>query len=60
MKLSFYFDIYPWSKPTDNFYASTMKDTKPNSAKRYRVDVEVDDPAQPDEIVNAQPIEVIE
>lgn len=60
MKLSFYFDIYPWTKPGTHIYASTSYNPKDSNAKRYRVDFEVPDPAQPDEIINVQPIEVTE
>lgn len=60
MQLSFYFDIYPWTKAGDVIYASTIKEAKSTQSKRYRVDVEIPDPAQPDEIISAQPIEVTE
>lgn len=60
MKLSLYFDIYPWTKSTDVIYTSSIKDAKSHGAKRYRVDIEIDDPAQPDKIISAQPTKVSE
>jgi len=60
MKLSFYFDVYPWTKETDIVYARTGVDSEKHSgAKRYRVDVEVEDPCQPDEIIQGTVKEVI-
>lgn len=60
MKLSFYFDVYPWTKSSDVIYTSTLVERKQASATRYRIDIEIDDPAQPDKIVKAKPIEVTE
>lgn len=60
MKLSFYIDIYPWTKLNDAIYASTLVERKQASATRYRVDIEIPDPAKPDKIISAQPIEVTE
>lgn len=60
MQLSFYFDIYPWTKQSDAIYASTLVERKQASATRYRIDITVDDPAQPDKIISATPTKVTE
>ena len=60
MNLSFYFDIYPWTKENDTIYASTLKEAKPSNSIRYRIDVLVPDPAKPDVIIPVQPIEITE
>lgn len=57
MKLSFYFDIYPWTKPNETIYASTSYEHKHSNVKRYRIDVEIPDPAEPDEIIKTNAIE---
>ena len=56
MKLSFYFDLWPGTKASDTIYASTRADVKPIHTTRYRIDVEIKDPADPDEVINTKAI----
>lgn len=56
MKLSFYFDVYPWTKEYEVIYASTSIGNKLSDATRYRIDVEIKDPADPNEVINTQAI----
>ena len=60
MKFSFYFDVYPWTKETDVIYLSTHMNTKSEHAIRYRFDVQVKDPAEPDIIIPIQAVKVID
>jgi hypothetical protein len=53
MKLSIYFDVYPWTKPEDIWpmarnTASTM--TLSPGGKRYKVEVEVPDPIEAESV----------
>jgi hypothetical protein len=59
MKLTFYFDVYPWSNPDlpGGIVASTNPIAKPTGAKRYAVVVEIPDPRQPDAILRGELID---
>lgn len=58
MKIEFYFDVYPWTKPESIYPMVQNPSEKPRGAKRYKIEVEISDPAQPDEIITSQAIEV--
>ena len=53
MRLSFYFDTYPGMDPKF-VYASTNPSSKIDGWKRYRFDVTIPDPNEPDEIAIAK------
>lgn len=53
MKLSIYFDVYSWTTQ-DNIWFQSIPADKPSNCKRYRVDVEIPDPKQPDVIMEAE------
>ena len=59
MKISFYFDVYPYSK-SDEIYTVNRSQLMPkySNAKRYQIDVEIADPTDVDEVINAEAIEV--
>ena len=54
MKLSIYLDTYQWSRELKDFSVSLIPYKKSDiQAKRYRIDVEIPDPAEPDAVINA-------
>jgi hypothetical protein len=60
MKLSIYFDVESWMSRPEHFHPFTKPSTnKSKTAKRYRIDVEIEDPKQPDVIVESEAIEEI-
>lgn len=60
MKVSIYFDIYTWSTPENIHPTTKPSESKLNGATRYRVDVDIPDPAKPDEIISGKIDEVID
>ena len=58
MKLSIYFDVEPWMKPENIISFTVPYSEKSSSAKRYRVDVEIPDPVQPDVVIPGEAVEV--
>lgn len=50
MKITFYFDVHP-GVPTKYIWANTEPDFKAAGSKRYKVEVEIDDPAEPDKVL---------
>lgn len=56
MKVSIYFDVYPWtSSPEEIFPFTKAQSVKlDDSVTRYRVDVEIPDPGQPDAVIHAE------
>jgi len=53
MKVTFYFDVFSWSKP-GNVFASVDPSPKAEGCRRYRVDVEVPDPGDPDVVIEGK------
>lgn len=61
MKLSIYFDVESWMSKPEHFYLFTdSSNHKSKTAIRYRVDVEIEDPKQPDIVVEASAVEEID
>jgi len=56
MKIVFYFDVQPYTKP-ENIFVSISPYEKMPGAKRYKVELEIPDPAMPDETIQAEAIE---
>lgn len=57
MILNIYFDVYPWTTQ-ENIYFQNIPADKPSNAKRYRVDIEIADPKDPDEVFEAEAKEI--
>ena len=57
MKVIVYFDVFPWTKATDIFPTIKPCDKLPG-ATRYKIVVEIPDPAKPDHEIKAIPEEV--
>lgn len=53
MKLSVYFDVFPWTTQ-ENIYFQNIPADKPMNGTRYRVDVEIPDPKNPDVIIEGE------
>ncbi len=55
MKVTLYLDIEPWMMeiPNYNFNARALPWEKNDRAKRYKIEVEVDDPHEPDGVIQA-------
>ena len=58
MKLSIYFDVEPWMTEPECIFPTMTPQTKSAAATRYRVDVEIPDPAKPDTIISGEAVEV--
>lgn len=56
MKVSIYFDVYPWTSSTEEIFPFTKAQSVKldDSVTRYRVDVEIPDPARPDAVIQAE------
>jgi len=55
MKISLYFDIYPWTTSENvAVFSRSYVPERNKLAKRYQVNVEVPDPAEPDEVLEAK------
>jgi len=53
MKFYIYFDVYPWTRKPEDIYPTIIPGPKQKGAKRYRVDVGIEDPNEPDEITQS-------
>jgi len=60
MKISIYFDVYPWTRSIGDVFPTMLPGTKPDNAKRYCVDVVIPDPAEPDLVTEGEAKEVDE
>ena len=60
MKLSFYFDVNSWMKKGDDVWAVTNPAAKLPNSTRYRIDVTIPDPAEPDKVIEGKAVEVKE
>jgi len=59
MKVDLYMDIYPYMKnPSMQILASNFPGSKHSGCKRYLIQVEIPDPAEPDRIIEAEAKEV--
>lgn len=59
MTFTYYIDVYPWNTPASQPYiVSPPSSEKPRGATRYRIDVTVPDPAQPDAVADVAVTEV--
>jgi len=55
MKLSIYLDVEPWMNEQGHFYPFTdLGRVKAKTATRYRFDVEIPDPMQPDVVLEPE------
>ena len=57
MNVSIYLDVYPWTRKAEDIFVTTAPRKHGELNKRYRVDVEIPDPAEPDEIIKGIAIE---
>ena len=49
MKVRIYLDVFPWSRDAISMWVNLTPNNPPSSgSKRYAIDVEIPDPAQPD------------
>ena len=61
MKVRIYLDVYLWSTDADSMWVTTKPNSLPSAGtKRYAIDVEIPDPAQPHEILSAEAVEMKE
>ena len=51
MKVKIYFDVFSWTTDSTSVFPTTTPGHKADGATRYRVDVEIPDPAKPDKVV---------
>jgi hypothetical protein len=56
VKISFYFDVWPWTRAAD-IIAWSAPNSKLEGATRYRVDVEIPDPESPDVVLQGEAVE---
>lgn len=57
MKLSLYLDIEPWMLSNNNWIFTAYQQPfqeKPLGATRYRLDLEISDPAKPDVVIEVE------
>ena len=53
MKISIYFDVYPWTEKPSDIWPTMTPQKKPEGAIRYRVDADINPGGAVDKIIAA-------